>query len=332
MVDAIIPSLCSDKSYPMLKRCIECLRASAKMNNINIKIVVVSNGGRYISKKIDHEVDLLVKVKNPYSFAKMNNIAIERSLLKHQPDWILLINDDAYVKNTFFKYFRLLALNAHKHVDIVVPLIYKHRGPTIDSFGIEYFCSGHAKNSPNIKFKTQLAPGACLLLNANLLKQMKSKYGFYFNNILVSYFEDVEFSIRAIAIGATVIKVKEMIAYHEVSYTNGYKSNYVLYQTFRNLIWLIIMTWPLGVIIKNIFNIFIGQCLMFIISMRTMGPLLYIKIWPKTLMELQNLLRLRRRITGLYTKDFNFEKMLLPLTLRTNNGVKIKFLKIASSY
>ncbi len=325
-VVAIIPSPCSEKSYSILKRCISCLQISAKNSLIDLKIVVVTNGQHIMLKGIRQDIDMLVRVENPYSFAKMNNIAIAKSLLKYDPEWILLINDDAYVEKTFFEYFVRAVLN--KKADFVVPLVYNHEGPIIDSFGVEYFSSGHPRNSSKLKQKTQLVAAACLLINSHFLRQMKLKYGFYFNNFLVSYLEDVEFSIRAMAIGAKVLKVKEMVTYHEISYTNGKKSKYVMYQSFRNLIWLIIMTWPIQVIAKNIFNILIVQGLMFILSLRMFDPWLYIKIWPTTIKELPDLLKLRKKIIEAYPKDFKFEKVLSPYAFRTNHNIKIKFLNI----
>jgi GT2 family glycosyltransferase len=325
-ITCIISSLCSEKACPILKRCVYSVSKSASKVRVELRVVVVTNGEHLSLRGVRKNIDLLVRVKNPYSFAKMNNIAIDKALVKFDPNWILLMNDDAYVKDTFFKYF--LQAVSNKKTDFVVPLVYNHEGSVIDSFGVEYFCSGHPKNSTNIKIKTQLAAAACLLINTNLLKEMKSKFGFYFNNFLISYLEDVEFSIRAMAIGAKTLKVKDMITYHEVSYTNGKKSNYVMYQSFRNLIWIIIMTWPFKIIIKNIFNIIMVQGLMFVLSVRMLNPWLYIKIWPITIKKLPNLLKLRKKIISAYPKDFKFEKILSPYAFRTNHNVKIKFLNI----
>ncbi len=322
----IIPSPCSESSHLILKRCVDSLITSAKLSRTDLKIIVVTNGEILHLKGIRKNVNLIIKVENPYSFAKMNNIAIEKSLIKFNPNWTLLMNDDAYVKRTFFKYFNLGILKTK--YNLLVPLVYNHKGPEIDSFGIEYFCSGHAKNSQKIKIKTQLVAAACLFIKTDLLKQMKLKYGFYFNELLISYLEDVEFSIRAMAIGAKILKIKQMIAYHEVSYTNGKKGNYIFYQSFRNLIWLILMTWPLKIIIKNIFNILIVQCYMLILSFRKLNPWVYIKIWPATIKELSSLLKLRRKIIGAYSSGFKFEKILSPHSFRTSRKTNVKFLNI----
>lgn len=323
---AIIPSLCSENAHPILKRCIDNLMLSAA-DRVDLKIVIVTNGKNLYLKGIRNRINLLIKVENPYSFAKMNNIAIDKTLSKFNPDWILLINDDAYIKKTFFKYFTSTAVKKKK-TDLVVPLIYDHKGPAIDSFGVEYFNSGHPRNSSKTRIKTQLVAAACLLISTDLLKLMKSKYGFYFNDFLVSYLEDVEFSIRAMALGAKTLKVKEMIAYHEGSFTNGKKSKYVMYQSYRNLIWLIIMTWPLKSIVKNIFNITIVQLFMFTQSLVRGMPWTYLKIWPETAAKLPNLIKLRQRITGSYSKNFDFENILSPYAFRTNHNIKIKILNI----
>ncbi len=324
-ITCIIPSLCSAKSNTVLKKCINSL-IKADKKNINLKLVLVTNGEKPILRDLIDTFDLIIKVKDPYSFSKMNNVAIEKSCLKFNPEWILFINDDTTIDKYFFKYF--ISNLIKRKFDIAVPLIYKNNSKKIDSYGIEYFSSGHPRNSENLDFQTQLAPAACLLVSCKLLNKMKVEYSFYFNDILGSYLDDVEFSIRAIALGGKIIKDKQMIVNHLVSNTNGIKSNFVMNQSYRNLIWVVILTWPGRVILKNIFSIFMVQVFMCLQSLNRRQFNLYIKIWPQTLTTLPNLIILRHKIISAYIPYFKFESLLSPYAFRTNNNLKIKFLNI----
>lgn len=320
----IIPSICSEKSYPILKRCITCIKQSKNIaKNIQIKILVITNGEKIVLKELRNSIDYLVRYKENYSFARMNNKAIEYALRNAKTDWIMFINDDAFVDKHYFLKLSLM-LNKNKNMEIISPLIYENGTKLIDSFGVEYFNSGYAKNNNRISLKTQLASAACLLTKTSLLLDLKKKYGFYFNEILISYMEDVDFTLRMRMLNKNIYKSKDLIVHHVVSFSNQRKSRYVIYQTYRNIIWLLIMNWPLRNIINNLHNIVLVQLWAFFYSTITRGPFLYISLWIDTIRNLKKLLEIRRSTVGSYNSKFDFRNILSKYAFRTYHGYKVK--------
>jgi GT2 family glycosyltransferase len=226
------------------------------------------------------------------------------------------------VEKDFFK--NSLTLIKKEKPDILVPLTIEREGPRIDSFGIEYFRSGYAKNAPTFDIETQLGAMACLLIGHKLMSKMKSKYGFCLNETLFSYLDDVEFSIRARGLGAKFIKGRDVKVHHMVSYTAGKKSYFVMFHTYRNILWLIIMTWPLPNILRHLYNILLVQGWIFLYGLKSYGPALQIKIVWETLLNLKTLLVRRRKILSGYMKGFDFETILSKYSFRTYHGITIK--------
>jgi hypothetical protein len=317
----IIPSLCQGKNLTYLRRCLNSLIA-AKTNNVRLKIIVVSNNRGARLDSLSGRVDGLIKVDESFGFAKMNNEAIDRSLELNKSDYHLLINDDAWVEKDFFKVF--VETVKKSRPDLLISLIYTPDKKVIDSYGVEYFKSGYAKNNISFDVQTTLAPAACLLIKSSFLKQIKKSYGYYFNPLLHSYLEDVELSIRAKAIGASLLKNKKLIAYHLGSATYGKKGRFTMFQTYRNILWLIILTWPAKIILKHLPSILLVQGWMIFCSLYSFGPLLYLQVLADTLRNLKQLLRARKMTIAKYHKSFNFNKLFSKYAFRTYHGVTIR--------
>lgn len=318
-ISCIIPSTCSDKVLPFLKICALSLKAaSAEMVDLDMIIVSEVKSARKRIASLGH-IHFLYAEEN-VGFAGMNNVAIDEALEKYSPDYVLLINDDARVKKNFFKI--LLKTTKNKNSDVIIPLVYKESGG-IDSFGAEYFSSGFARNSVKINTPTTIAPANCVFYKVSLLKRMKKTFGFYFNPILKFYFEDVELSVRVSSLGANIIKVKNLIAYHFGSLTSIKKSYFRTFYSYRNVIWLIIIGWPLRVILKNIVKIGLVQGFAAIKGTWHFGPGLYLKVIWSTLINLDKLLSLRKVTLGGYANDFKFENLLSPYMYRTQKGIYV---------
>jgi len=314
-ITCIIPSTLLKKVTPSLSKCLDSLNKAKGLMELRI-FVVASSPWPVLIKRNKAK---LLKI-NFISFSQINNDAIERTL-KYPSDYYLFINDDAWLEKDFF---RKLVKAVKVKPEILVPFIKTAKGDKIDSFGIEYFTSGYAKNSNYLLTKTELAPAACLLVKTSFLIKMKLSYGFYFNEILDSYLEDVEFSIRARGLGAKINKTENLIAYHMGSVSFGKKSRYVMFQTYRNIIWVILMTWPLKAILKNIISIIIVQGWVMFYGTVSYGPALYLKVITSTFLNLSKLLSLRKNIISAYGNSFKFQSVLSKYTFRTYHGKTIK--------
>lgn len=314
----IIPSSGNTQSSGHLARCLRTLRAEKNLP-LEIIRIVISDNQTLATTLRKHGPSFTFLKSDRGGFSELNNAAIAYALRRYKPDYVLFINDDARVKKSFFqKFFK------ENGADIIVPLIYTDTPPLVDSFGVEYFASGYAKNSIDLDTPTTLASAACLLVKASFLKKIKRAYGFYFNPRLHYYLEDVEFMIRAKALGATVAKNASLIAYHTGSATSGKKSRFTMYQTYRNILWLIIMTWPRSTVVKHLRQIFLVQGWIFLFGTWSHGGLLYPRIILDTLVSLGELLWYRRRTIRSYPKNFDFESLFSPYAFRTYHGITIK--------
>src|SRR3989344_5443143 len=306
-VTCIIPSTCSDRIFPHLKKCINSLHNSAE-GNIVLTVGLVSENPNGRKNILGLKIDAFYLVDKDTGFARMNNVAIEETLNTYSPDYILLINDDAWVGENFFKIF--LQTIRKKKEDVVIPLILDSEGKNIDSYGAEYFSSGFARDSKSFGTKTSLASAGCLLIKSNILKRIKKLSGFYFNPILSFYLEDVELSIRLKSLKIKFFKTPKLVAYHHGSLTSGKKSYFKYFHSYRNLIWIILIDWPVSVIAKNFFKILIFQGFVVIKGSIYFGLTIYPRIVWETLIKLKELLRLRNLTLRAYKKDFKFESIM----------------------
>ncbi|OGM09514.1 hypothetical protein A2159_02415 [Candidatus Woesebacteria bacterium RBG_13_34_9] len=229
----------------------------------------------------------------------------------------MIINDDAYISKDFFKIFIKNVIKSKP--DVVIPLVYRISGG-IDSFGAEYFSSGFARNTSDLKTFTTIAPANCVLYKTNLFQKLKKRFGFIFNPVLGFYFEDVEISIRAHSIGAKFTKSEKLIAFHIGSLSAVKHSYFRTFYSYRNVVWLIIINWPLNSVIKYFKNIFLVQSYAFLKSTIYFGPILYMKILWSTIRNIKTLIYYRKTTQKGYLKDFNFEGLLNRHMYKRKNG------------
>lgn len=330
----IIPTCLRKKSLTTLRLLIKSLRNSSE-GILKVKLEFVTTNSLKIDGFRSFLYDIGIKsdefainqCKKTAGFSEMNNLVFTK-YVGSSPDYFLLVNDDVWVNQDFFKNF--LKMIKKKSVDIVAPLLidanilYTQKQVVIDSYGVEYFKSGYAKNSTGLDNKTQLATAACLFLSGRAVESMRESYGFVFNDFLYFYLEDVEFSIRARMLNFAISKVDTMIAYHFGSTTSGKKSYFTMYQTYRNILWLIILTWPTKFIIRNSINIFIVQVWVILYSIKSFGIRMYLKIILDTLINFKQLKVLRNKTIKNYKRDTEFGLLFSDLLFRTYHGIKIK--------
>lgn len=318
---SITPSTCSTKMLPYLSKCVSSLKESSD-EVVDLVTTVVSDNRKGRQVTLHLELDNYYLVNKNTGFSQMNNVAISEAISIYKPDYILLINDDAWVAKDFFQEF--VKSIKHKQPDVIIPLVLNSKGNEIDSFGAEYFLSGFAKTANDTDLFTSIAPASCLLITSTCIKKIKKRYGYVFNPILFFYLEDVEFSIRAQAINTELFKNQDLIAYHGGSKTARDKSYFKIYHAYRNVIWLIMLTWPPRIIIKNIFAILKVQGIAFIKSTARFGLLIYPRMVMSTVQNLTKLLKLRETTMKGYNDDFQFESLFSQYLFRKKDGTGIR--------
>jgi GT2 family glycosyltransferase len=312
-ITCIIPSSCTKKTLPSIKRCIGSLR-NAQTLNLSLYIVVVSDGPVARTKLLNEKINNFFLVSPAAGFSDRNNIAIEETINLIPSDYYLLINDDAWVEKDFFIQF--ITRISKSKADLVNPIVYKGTSTIIDSCGVEYFKSGYAKNATDTTIVTALVTAACLLIKTVLLKQMYTRYGYVFNPLYHYYLEDVDFSLRARGVGAVINKNANLVIHHDISQTSLNESRFVKYHSCRNMLWVIVMTWPLTDIIKHIHQIVLVFLWVIISGFSFNTPLVLFQILRDTVITLPSLFYYRKINISSYNQRFLFSSVFSPFTFR----------------
>jgi GT2 family glycosyltransferase len=320
-VTCIIPTNFSKKTFPYLTACLKSLQRSINASKkVQVHVILVTETAG-VKKKIHPLVKEIYIADKGSGFAGMNNLAIELSRKKYNSDYYLFLNDDTKVAADFFSQFLQMILT--EDADFIIPFISQGKKSAIDSFGVEYFTSGYAKNALSAEIPTTLASASCLFVQTAFLDKLKKKFRFYFNPILFYYLEDVEFSIRAFNIGGKLMKNARLKVQHYGSTTSGKKSHFTMFQTYRNIIWVIILTWPMNVILRNIVNIFLVQVWTIFYSTKSFGPQMYLRILLETFQNFATLTTYRRKTIAQYSKKVSFSSLFSLYAFRTYHDFKI---------
>jgi GT2 family glycosyltransferase len=311
----IIPSLLKPQQLEYLDQCVGTLKQQTLQPQYHIIVVSHISPTQKIKKKFKSVK--FIQAEENMGFGEMNNLALEH-VLKMNIGWVMLLNDDAFLDQNFFKRF-CQKHHDRNHEDFIIPLVFSARQLNeIDNFGVEYFRSGYAKNNRDLEIETHLASAGCVVIRKDFLKRMKEAYGFLFNPLYYYYLEDVDFSLRAAMLGGVFVKDKKLVAYHYGSSSSGgIKNTFSLYHTYRNVLWVMLCCWPLEVIIRNCVNILIVQAWILFYGTWTNGLLTYPRILWQTCMALPHLLSYRKKTISVYSSSVKLHDIFSPHSFRT---------------
>lgn len=323
-VSAIICYTTLKNNLSLLENCITSIRSAARQE-VDLKILVnVETDNQPKFGKISKYIDDFLIAKPKSFYTSRHNKSIDYCINKHKPDYILLINDDAWVNKKFFQELIKSAINLP---EVIVPIIFRPNNKDLDSFGVEYFQSGYSKNNVFKNVPTQLASASCVIISTNGLKKIKKLYGNYFTEIFGWYIEDVELFLRFRIIGANFIKNSKMIANHIGSSTWGINSYFPSFHGARNTLWTIIINWPKKLIIRNIFNILIMQIWVMAYNTCKHGPKLYFRVIQETIKNFKQLKKIRERNSQISNDSIFFKKenrnIFSSVTFRTKQKITI---------
>lgn len=321
-VSAIICYTTIKNNLPLLENCLISIKNAAKQQ-VNLKILVnVETDGQPNFGKLNKHINDVLIAKPKSFYTSRHNKSIDYCIKKHKPDYILLINDDAWVNKKIFQELNKCIDNSP---EVIIPMIFRPDNKNLDSFGVEYFQSGYSKNNVFKNTPTQLASASCVLISASGLKKIKKLYGNYFTEIFGWYIEDVELFLRLRIIGAKFIKNPKMIANHIGSSTWGINSYFPSFHGARNTLWTIIINWPKKLIIRNIFNILLIQFWVFLFNTYKHGPGLYFRVLKETMQNFRQLTEIRKRYSKISSTSTFFNRrnknIFSPVSFRTKQKI-----------
>jgi GT2 family glycosyltransferase/glycosyltransferase involved in cell wall biosynthesis len=205
-------------------------------------IVVVDNGsgdGSPAQLRASLERVDLVGVERNLGFAGGCNAGVDR-LRGQAVDFVLLVNSDVVLHPAAVS--RLVAAaHAHPSAGVLGPVLLSREEPDrIASAGVSYrAATGRMRQraaglplsrlQPSQPHEVDAISGAVMLIRSNALARAGGLDDQYF-----FYFEDIDFCLRARAVGFTSVCVPDAIGYHEGGRTIGRRSAGRMYYAARN--------------------------------------------------------------------------------------------------
>ena len=231
-----------------------CLESISRQSYRNFEVVVVDNGSNDGSLKIvNNFADKLEMevIRNPENlgFAKAANQGIRRA----DSEIIALVNNDAFLDEKWLEEI-IKACNNDSSAGIFASKILFPDG-RINSAGHVIY-RGLAvmergffeKDFGQYDFDCYVA-GACAAAAA-YRREMLEEIGLFDEDYFM-YNEDVDLSLRAILLGWKVRFVHKAVAWHLLSASTGFLSDFSVYYNSRNWIWSILKNIPTKVLLKE---------------------------------------------------------------------------------
>jgi len=240
----VVDNASSDNS---IQKIIEYCKGNLKTNsryfryddsNKPIQVFEYSDDELNKPKKTEERYLTLIKSSKNYGFAEGNNIGIEYTLNMLDPDYILLSNNDTFVKPDFLNEAVKVAEN-DKKIGSVQSLLLKPGGKLSDSLGQEVLIIGgkdigigfnYDKNLENMEIF-----GACAA--ASLYKtEVLKKTGIFDRDFFVVY-EDLDLSWRLRLSGYKSVLAVNSVVFHNRGLSNPEDdSDFIKYHKYKNLL------------------------------------------------------------------------------------------------
>jgi GT2 family glycosyltransferase len=112
-----------------------------------------------------------------------------------------------------------------------------------------------------------------------------------------AYYEDVDWSFRALLFGYSSWYVPSAIAYHVGGATLGNDvSDFMLYQARRNALFVVLKNYPLSALVRRGHTLALTQAHHFVWAVQTHRVRVFLRVWRDTVRALPALLRKRRQV------------------------------------
>jgi len=236
---------------------IECIRSIESSDYPNFTTVVVDNGSLddslSILKRVNDKIILIESSQN-LGFTGGNNLGINYAL-EHNADYVLLLNNDAFIAPDALKKMAAVAESDSKIGMVTPKILYHPERDRIWSAGTKYYewcmttrLTGYGQKDVgqyDSECDLPFAVGCAMFIK----KEVLSRVGLLDDDIF-AVGEDVDYGMRAMRQGYRIRYVPTAVAWHKESVSAGGKDapQYVYYQS-RNMI-LIQRLWA-----KNILHL-----------------------------------------------------------------------------
>jgi len=244
-----------------LKDTIECLESLKKITYPNYEVIIVDNGSGGNDTDVLEERYKgyigLIRNKENLGFTGGNNVAIHYLLKRNPPDYVFLLNNDTKIEKDCLSY--LVTANQKSGAGIVGSFIKEEGSGKIQSIGYygsfpllrQFFYpllrwQRSIPKSGNDFWECLWVSGAAMLIQREVLEKVYALNGYYLNEKLFLYDDELDFCTTAKELGYKNIVAKRAIVYHKgaKSMGGGYNPIGYYYMT-RNHILLATKLLPL---------------------------------------------------------------------------------------
>jgi GT2 family glycosyltransferase len=281
--------------------------------------------GGAVAQQANRTLSIIQNDKN-YGFAEGINIGVAYALNAFDPDYILILNNDAVVDRHFLRALVGIAEN-DEQIGLLQPKILRYTDEKIDNTG--NLCDRLAYCKPRglgekdagqydhyRKDNFFYVTGACMLIRKSVLSALS---GECFDPFLFAYYEDVDLSWIARLLGFKVGYCPDSVCYHKGSAAFGNLSPFIAYLSDRNRIRVLIKNYaltslffvlPFSIVLKS--AALAAEC---VISLDLRYIASFIKALAWNTLQLRNTLTLRRRIQSKRNvSDKDIIKHMLPFS------------------
>lgn len=225
-----------------LARCLEALFAQSRLPE---EVIVADNGSTDGSLEILQKypaIRVLALGENT-GFAKANNLAAKEA----SGEYTALLNPDAYPEpdwlETLMKAaekFPNTAMFGSTQLDAKNPQIFDGTGDCYHAFGIPYRAGFGHPVRPLPEYYEVFAPCAA----AALYRKDVFLGSGGFDERFFCYCEDVDLGFRLRVMGHSALQISRAIVWHEGSGITGGKSDFTVYHSARNRLWVFVKNMP----------------------------------------------------------------------------------------
>lgn len=177
-------------------------------------------------------------------FAAANNIGFRRA----ESEWVITLNPDAYPAKDWLEQL-LAATERYPGVTMFGSMQYADADHTVmDGAGDEYYFAGipwrsyyqqPAKITPHEDREVFAPCAAAAMYQREAVLEVGG-----FDEMFFCYCEDVDLAFRLRLLGHRVVQVAAAKVEHEGSAVTGAKSDFTIYHSFRNRLWLYVKNMP----------------------------------------------------------------------------------------
>ncbi len=179
---------------------------------------------------------IIIKNDDNYGFAEGNNIGIRFALNNLNPDYVLLLNNDAVVDPYFLNELITVA-ESDPFIGILGPTVYEYKSPqVIQSAGAHiYWNKGEVINLTPSENKYSDEPenvdsviGCALLAKSELFHKIG-----YLNKDYFAYLEETEWCVRASKASYKIVYVPKGKIWHKGGATSNKITGFTLYHHYE---------------------------------------------------------------------------------------------------